>query len=174
MYLLTYYVQLHKMTHFRFCAHLTFIQACISGLNVSGIHNYRLEYRSSSQVRTNQKIGWGEKIQFVELYMHCITEGKNSVFFVEIHQLIQCNIFGCIWTTVHWITARKKKSKLTQFCSWQLNWNSGTWFVMSTHVFFPASKCEICHQKWMYCCPLLRYASRVCESKTPGQRKKKW
>lgn len=67
MYLLTYYVQLHKMTHFRFCAHLTFIQACISGLNVSGIHKYIGKNTTSSTqvVRTNQKIGWGEKeIQF--------------------------------------------------------------------------------------------------------------
>ena len=46
-----------------------------------------------------------------------------------------------------------------------------TWFVMSTRVFFPASKCKICHQKWMYYCPLLRYASLVCESKTPGRKK---
>ena len=37
-YLLTYNIQLHKMTHFRLRAHLTFIQACVSGLNVSGIH----------------------------------------------------------------------------------------------------------------------------------------
>lgn len=81
----------------------------------------------------------------------------------------------CPLCTLYWRTITTKRKVLHPILKLTVGGQLKffTWFVMSTRVFFPASKCKICRQKWMYCCPLLRYASRVCESKTPGRKKRK-